>query len=90
MPKKRFSKLEKIREAVKLLNVHLQNREVATKEYFSGMEAIFELLDQPWTEVRVDPIWLQGYEQCMLDVVDALADEWRMPVWAQVELIEEL
>lgn len=82
------SRLTRIREAVKLLNVHLQNREVATKEYFAGMEALFELLDQPW-ESDVDPAWLEGYEQCMLDFVDALADEWHLPIWSQIELMEE-
>lgn len=83
------SRLSKVREAVKLLNVHLQNREVATREYFQGMEAIFELIDQPW-ESEVLPEWREGYEQCMVDIVDALADEWSVPVWAQLGIAEEL
>lgn len=78
------SRLTKVREAVKILNFHLQNRNVSAREYFTGTEAIFELLDQPW-DSDVDPVWLEGYEQCMVDIVDAIADEWGIVVWPEEE-----
>lgn len=40
--------------------------------------ATFELIDQPWdfTGDKDVLIWREGYEQCMKDIVDAIADEW--------------
>lgn len=87
MPKKMVSaksKMMQIKEAVKVLNAHLQAREVSTKEYFCGSEAIFELLDQDWdapVTTEQEAVWRQGYEQCMVDIVDALSDEWGVTVW---------
>lgn len=72
---------DEVQEAVKILNRHLQLRNVSTQEYFKGFEATFELLGAGWASSNIDPIWREGYEQCMTDIVDALSDEWGVPVW---------
>lgn len=43
-----------------------------------GLGAAFELIDQPWdfTGDKTVLVWREGYEQCMKDIVDAIADEW--------------
>lgn len=43
-----------------------------------SLVATFELIEQPWDfDGRRDAlIWREGYEQCMKDIVDAIADEW--------------
>ena len=80
-----MSELKKARSAVKVLNEHLQQRNCSTRDYRLGYEALFELIDQDWTEVEIDPAYKDGYEHCMIDLVDAIADEWGIPVWSMVE-----
>lgn len=47
----------------------------------SGYEAVLELLEQPWEDIPEDLIeWRRGYEQCLLDVCNAVADEWGIPL----------
>jgi hypothetical protein len=79
------SKLKLVRQSVKVLNARLQNREVRWREYHKGMEAIFELLDQDWVGDNLSPEWVEGYEQCMVDIVDALGDEWGVILWLSEE-----
>jgi hypothetical protein len=91
MPRKKvvMTKREQLVQAVKKLNTLLQNREASTKDYFNGFEALFELIEQPWDVPlgELDPgyerAWREGYEQCMVDVVDAIADEWGVVVWME-------
>ena len=43
-----------------------------------SIEGVLELIDQPW-EFSGDKdvlTWRDGYETCMQDIVDAIADEW--------------
>ena len=73
---------EEVREAVLILKEHLVLRNVSTREYFTGFEAVFELISSDWsTDVEIDPVWREGYEQCMTDMIDAVSDEWGVPVW---------
>lgn len=43
-----------------------------------GFAAVFELIDQPWEFTGDKDVltWRDGYETCMKDIVDAIADEW--------------
>lgn len=42
-----------------------------------AFEAIFELVEADWNDMPEDMMrWRQGYEQCMIDIIDAVADEW--------------
>ena len=43
-----------------------------------GFAAVFELIDQPWDFSGDKDVltWRDGYETCMKDIVDAIADEW--------------
>lgn len=42
-----------------------------------AFEAVFELLELPWNDLPEDlTVWRRGYEQCMIDVISAIADEW--------------
>jgi len=66
---------EHVRKCVKLLNERLQNREVDLKSQRLGYEATFELLDMPWDGTE-DEDWREGYETCMADVADAVAQAW--------------
>ena len=46
-----------------------------------GYEAVIELLCQPWNDIPEDLVnWRRGYEQCMLDIMHAIADEWGLPL----------
>jgi len=62
---------------VRLLSEHMQNRVVSNSRLKGGYEATLELIDQPWEDLPGDmELWRDGYEQCMRDIVDAIADEW--------------
>lgn len=54
------------------------SHEIDRADLPEGFAAIFELIDQPWdfSGAKDVLIWREGYEQCMKDIVDALADEW--------------
>lgn len=72
---------EHLARCVKTLNENLQNDPpppvARAIEFADAFEAIFELIDQPWEDLAEDmKLWHQGYEQCMLDICDAIADEW--------------
>jgi hypothetical protein len=66
---------EHVHACVKVLNERLQNREVALQEAWPAFEAVFELVDMPWTGDE-DPDWREGYETCVLDVVEHIAQAW--------------
>lgn len=69
-----------VHECVKLLNRKLQLRSldgVSTEDRKRALEAAFELIDNPWDEgSERDKDFREGYEMCLLDVVDAIANEW--------------
>lgn len=66
-----------VHECVKLLNEHLQNREVALQEAWPAFGAVFELVDMPWDDhTEDDGLFREGYETCILDIVDAIAQAW--------------
>lgn len=81
MPIKKVSKLDQVHRAVRILNTHMQKgyHSVGPEQLVDGLAATFELIEQPWDVP--DSLWRQGYEQCMIDFVDALADEWGVSVW---------
>ena len=63
---------------VKVLAMALHAPDRTLDDYTEGIAAALELIDQSW-EFSGDPVvltWREGYEQCMTDIVDALADEW--------------
>lgn len=62
----------------KLHNRHPRENRLTIKALNTGYEAAFELIDQEWdfTGDREDLIWREGYEQCMTDIVEAIAEEW--------------
>lgn len=67
-----------LNECVKILAVALHAKDRTLDDYTEGIAAALELIDQPW-DFSGDPAvltWREGYEQCMTDIVDALADEW--------------
>jgi len=74
-----------LERCVKFLAEALQEKNWSdTPEMLNGYQAVFELIDQPWEDLPGDmKLWRDGYEQCMRDIVDAIADEW------DVELPEE-
>lgn len=58
------------------MHIRYDNNDVVAFE--EAFVAAFELIDQPWdfTGDKDVLIWREGYEQCMQDIVDAIADEW--------------
>lgn len=54
------------------------SHDISRADLPEGFAAVFELIDQPWdfTGDKEVLIWREGYEQCMKDIVDAIADEW--------------
>lgn len=40
------------------------------------LELVSEPLDAPFHNAVLANAWEQGYEQCMIDIIEALADEW--------------
>lgn len=71
-----------LKECVHLLlaRLHSPVKELrpSCNEKMEALAASFELIDQPWdfTGDKDVLIWREGYEQCMKDIVDAIADEW--------------
>jgi hypothetical protein len=62
---------------VKQLAAHLKNHGPDGDEMESGYEATFELIDLPWDEgTEKDADFREGYETCLLDIVNAIAAEW--------------
>jgi hypothetical protein len=96
-----MNKQERLNEAVDILSKRMQSRfdelRPSRREIYRGLDACFELIQQPWDyPQQTDPIdgyeriWHEGYEQCMVDFVDALADEWGVSVWAEAGADDEL
>jgi len=73
---------EHVTKCVKLLNKHLQNRSrhmsmEEVPEDVSAFESVFELISVPWDAIHEDDQeWREGYETCLLDVVDHIAQAW--------------
>jgi hypothetical protein len=67
-----------LKECVRLLVNALHDPDLDRKDLAEGHAAAFELIDQPWefSGAKDVLIWREGYEQCMKDIVDAIADEW--------------
>jgi hypothetical protein len=71
-----------LKECVQLLLARLYSPvgdlRPSCNEKQEAIAAAFELIDQPWdfTGAKDVLIWREGYEQCMKDIVDAIADEW--------------
>ena len=69
-----------LKECVQLLLAHLHGTTFSPteQERDEALVAAFELIDQPWdsTDDKDVLLWREGYEQCMKDIVDAIADEW--------------
>lgn len=77
-----------VHACVKLMNEYLQSRsrhlvQEGLQEDSDAIEAVFELVDMPWDEQHQDTeeaenyaLFREGYETCMLDVVEAIANEW--------------
>jgi hypothetical protein len=70
-----------VHQCVKILNQALQTTTPSTPTHpqpmREGYEAVFELIDLPWDEgTETDPEWREGYETCLLDVVDHIAQAW--------------
>lgn len=67
-----------VHECVRILNEHnTGQRLVDTTQAREGYEAVFELIDNPWDEgSEEDQDFREGYEMCLLDVVDAIANVW--------------
>lgn len=67
-----------VNACVKLLNEALQvTRHPDPNPMARGYEAIFELIDMPWDGTE-DPDWREGYETCLLDVIEHIAQEWNV------------
>lgn len=69
------------KKCAKILNEALQTTAPSTKAVpqpmRTGYEAVFELLAQPWVDLDEELAdWREGYETCIVDVLDAIADEW--------------
>jgi hypothetical protein len=42
-----------------------------------ALDAVFQLVDMPWDELAEDDkLFREGYETAVLDVVEAIANEW--------------
>lgn len=71
---------------VKTLNEYLQNRsrhlvQEGLQEDSDAFEAVFELIDNPWDEgSEKDADFREGYEMCLLDIVDAIANAWGVEI----------
>lgn len=67
-----------LKECVRLLVSALHDPDLDRKDFAEALAASFELIDQPWdfTGDKDVLVWREGYEQCMQDIVDAIADEW--------------
>lgn len=68
---------EHLEQCVKELNAAAK-RGRTTEELELGYEAVFELLVEDWepTGDKEELTWREGYEQCLQDVCDAIAQEW--------------
>jgi len=71
-----------LKKCVRLLLAHMHDTTITPTEADreEAFAAIFELIDQPW-EFSGDPdvlTWRDGYETCMKDIVDAVADVWEL------------
>lgn len=63
-----------VHQCVKLLNERLQ---IDATQFPEAFEAVFELVDLPWDEhTEEDGLFREGYETCLLDIVNAIAEAW--------------
>lgn len=69
---------DRLMDSIGILRDHLiQDRSVSTKESRLGYEAAFDLMETDWSDMSSEmAMYREGYEQCLLDIVDAIADEW--------------
>jgi hypothetical protein len=73
-----MSRSEHLRTCVSALNLVLKGKD----SFEFGLpldqshEAIFELIDQGWDEEPPPDEWREGYEQCLMDICEAVALEW--------------
>jgi uncharacterized metal-binding protein YceD (DUF177 family) len=59
----------------KELNVQL--RGTNARRRVEALRAVFKLSEAEWADLPEDMLlWRRGYEQCMIDVIEAIADEW--------------
>lgn len=71
-----------VRQCVKLLNERLHTRsrhlvQEGLQEDGDAFEAVFELVELPWDEgTEKDADFREGYETAVLDIVEAIANEW--------------
>jgi hypothetical protein len=69
-----------LKACVKVLaeTMHAKPTQLSRDDLDEAVFAALELIDQPWdfTGDKAVLIWREGYEQCMQDIVDAIADEW--------------
>lgn len=67
-----------LKQCVKALAEALHDPDLDRADLAEGIAASLELIEQPW-EFSGDKevlTWRDGYETCMKDIVDAIADEW--------------
>jgi hypothetical protein len=77
---------EHVNECVKLLNERLQDSELKgislslrRKQLVEALRSVFELVDLDWetqTGDKAELFFREGYEQCLVDVCEAIAQEW--------------
>lgn len=70
-----------VRKCVERLNTALQTTTPSTptlpQPMRDGYEGVFELIDSPWDQhTEEDGLFREGYETCLLDVVEAIAKAW--------------
>lgn len=69
-----------LKECVRLLTHAMHDRDdgPSCNQKVEALAAAFELIDQPWEFTGDKDVltWRDGYETCMKDIVDAIADEW--------------
>jgi hypothetical protein len=69
---------EHLKKCVGLIGARMHELDLSIEDMREGFAAALELIDQPWdfSGNKDVLIWREGYEQCMKDIVDAIADEW--------------
>jgi hypothetical protein len=69
-----------VNECVKILNKWLWDNPPSEQQAVDrneALESVFELVCLPWDEgTEEDVDFREGYETCLLDIVNAIADEW--------------
>lgn len=84
---------EHLKKCVQLVlgRMHITAANVVEADRDEAIGAVMELIDQPW-EFSGDKdvlTWRDGYETCMKDIVDAIADVWGVALPADPARIKE-